>query len=220
MWSPGGALGKQRQHDVAAVVVGEHLAGRRDLGMTAEHSQVVLGADQLVDRNREHVVGDRLDGVLVEIVADPRPVAEQVLDRDGFVDQWEVGAEQGPSGRVQRQHATLDQSHHHQRREALGATGDRGTRRGVHRHRPTTVGESNRPVPWRPSGQFEPDQSCEALAGEQGVDLAVAGRLAHAVRRYTSTTSPFGCQLSVEVLVQECDHLGPDLGRQVGIVRT
>ena len=94
-----GPLGDQGQHDVAAVAVGEPLAGRELRRVAVEHGEVLLGGHQLVHRHRQQVVGDVELSVLVEVVADPRPVRQQVLDGDGVVDQRQVIAEHatGPS---------------------------------------------------------------------------------------------------------------------------
>ena len=51
-------LGDQRQHDVAAVAVGEALAGRELRRVSVEHGEELLGGRELVHRDRQHVVGD------------------------------------------------------------------------------------------------------------------------------------------------------------------
>ena len=49
--------------------------------MPAEHGQVGLGAGELVRRHREHVVGDLVPVLLIEVVADAGPVRQQMLAR-------------------------------------------------------------------------------------------------------------------------------------------
>ena len=114
------AFGQQREHDVAAVVVGEPLAGGEHGRVPVQHRQVLLGRRQLVHRHRHHVVGDVADGVLVEVVADPGTVGQQVLDGDVVGDQGQVVAEQRAGGGVEPERPALDQGHDRQRGEALG----------------------------------------------------------------------------------------------------
>jgi hypothetical protein len=59
-----------------------------------QHRQVPLGRGELVHGDRQHVVGDVGEGVLVEIVPDPRAVGQQVLDGDVVGDEGQVVAEQ------------------------------------------------------------------------------------------------------------------------------
>ena len=65
---PAGALPDQRQDDEAAVVVREPLAGWEPLRMPIQDGEVVRGRRQPVHRDGQHVVGHRLDDVLVEVV--------------------------------------------------------------------------------------------------------------------------------------------------------
>ena len=66
--------------------------------------------------------------VLVEVVADPGAVREEVLDRDLVGDQRQVVAEQRAGGRRQREDAVLDQARDRQRRQPLDAARDRELR--------------------------------------------------------------------------------------------
>ena len=75
-------------------------------------------------RDRQHVVGDVPVVVLVEVVPDPGPVREQVLNGDGVLDQRQVRAEQAPSGRAPLEQPLLDQAHHGQGGHALHRAGD------------------------------------------------------------------------------------------------
>jgi hypothetical protein len=86
-------LGDERQHDVAAVAVGEALARREGGRVPVEHREIVLGRRQLVDGDRHDVVGDLAAVALVEVVPDPRPVAQQMLDGDVVADHRKVRAE-------------------------------------------------------------------------------------------------------------------------------
>jgi hypothetical protein len=88
---------------------------------------------QAVGRDRHHVVVHVPAGVLVEIVADAGRVLQEVLDRDGVVDQRQVRAEV-PAGRVAQTHgAGLDESQHGQGGERLAPAGD--AEPGLHRVR-------------------------------------------------------------------------------------
>src|SRR5690606_491431 len=121
----GGALEEHGEHHVPTVAVGEARTGREDLAVAVEQRQVRLRRGERVHRGGQDVVGDLPVGVLVEVVADAGGVGEQVLHRDGVVDEGQVGAEQLPSGLVQPQRAVLDEPHHRQRGERLAAAGDR-----------------------------------------------------------------------------------------------
>src|SRR6185312_8060687 len=105
------ALGDERQDDVAGVAVCEALAGRELARVAVEHHEVVLGGRELVDRYGHHVVLDLEAGFLVEVVADARPVRQEVLDRHPVVDHRQIAAEDGAGGRRQLEHAFLDQAH-------------------------------------------------------------------------------------------------------------
>ena len=67
-------LGDQGEHDVAAVAVGEPLAGRELGRVAAEHGEVVLRLHELVDGDGHQVGGEVEVFLLVEVVADARPV--------------------------------------------------------------------------------------------------------------------------------------------------
>jgi hypothetical protein len=84
-----------------------------------EHRQELPGCHQLVHRHRHHVAVHVADGVLVEVVTDPRPVRQQVLDRHVVGYQGQVLPEQRAGGRTQLERRALDQAHHGQGREAL-----------------------------------------------------------------------------------------------------
>ena len=71
------------------------------------------------------------EGVLVEVVADPGPVGQQVFDRHVVGDEGQVVAEQRARGRVEREGPSLDQGHDRQCRQALGAA--RGRELGLDR---------------------------------------------------------------------------------------
>ena len=108
------------EHDVAPVAVGERRPWGELLREPVEDLQVVLARLQSVHGHGHHVVGDLAARRLVEVVADARAVAEEVLDRHPVVDQGQVGAEQGAGRGRQLERAELDQAHHHQRGEPLG----------------------------------------------------------------------------------------------------
>ena len=86
-------LRDQREHDEAAVAVGELLAGRELGREPVEHGEELLGRRELLHRHRHHVVAQLALLVLVEVVADPRPVGQELLDGHPVVDEREVGAE-------------------------------------------------------------------------------------------------------------------------------
>ena len=88
------ALGEEREHDVPTVVVGEALARGEHAREAVEHRQVLLGRGKPVHGHGHHVRRDVVERVLVEVVADPRPVGEQVLDGHVAGDQRQVAAQQ------------------------------------------------------------------------------------------------------------------------------
>src|SRR3954470_8139923 len=85
-------LRDQGEQDVAAVAVGEALAGRELLRVTVENFEIRLGRRKLLSRDWKQVLREVQIELLVEVVADPRPVREQVLDGDALVDEREIGA--------------------------------------------------------------------------------------------------------------------------------
>ena len=92
--------------------------------MPVEHRQVLLGGRQLVHGHGQHVVGDLVTGVFVEVVADARPVREQLFHRDVVGDERQVPAEDGTGRRGEAQGILLDQADDRQRGHALRAAGD------------------------------------------------------------------------------------------------
>lgn len=78
-----------------------------------------------MDGHREHIVGDRVVGLLVEVVTDARSVSQQLLDRHLVIDQWQVLGQQRTSGGGWLELAFLDQAHHRQGGQPLGAAGNR-----------------------------------------------------------------------------------------------
>jgi hypothetical protein len=77
-----------------------------------------------MDRDLHDVIGDRSVEILVEVIADPRTVREQVLDGHAVVDQWQVADEHRAGGRRQREASLLDQAHDREGREPLGPARD------------------------------------------------------------------------------------------------
>jgi hypothetical protein len=67
-------LGNQREHDVAAVAVGEPLARWEGGAVAVEDDEVLLGRRELVHWNRHQILGDLVICVLVEVVTDARSV--------------------------------------------------------------------------------------------------------------------------------------------------
>jgi hypothetical protein len=86
-------LGDQREHDEAAVAVRELLACGELRRMPVEYFEVLLGRRELLHRDRQHVrVAVEVD-LLVEIVADPRTVRQEMLDRYVIADEREIVGE-------------------------------------------------------------------------------------------------------------------------------
>ena len=77
-----------------------------------------------MNRHREHVVGDVGVALFVEVVADPRSVREQMLDRHVVGDERQVGTEHGTGGGGEVERARFDQPHDRQRGQALPAARD------------------------------------------------------------------------------------------------
>ena len=134
---------------------------------------------------------------LVEVVADPRPVRQQVLDRHGVVDEGQVVAEQLARPGVEAEHAVLDEAHHGERREPLRATGDADAGVVGERHAVGAVGEPVRVHERLLAGPVDPDDPGEAVASAP--PSAVVGEVAHCSlpsstvarpRRNVATTRP------------------------------
>ena len=118
-------LGDQREDDVAAVAVAEPLASRELGWMPVEHRQVLLGCRKILGRHGEHIVGDVVAGLLVEVVTDTRPVRQQVLDRDVAAYEREIGAQHRARGRGHAQRIVCDQADHGECGQAFRSAGDR-----------------------------------------------------------------------------------------------
>ena len=141
--------------------------------------------------------------VLVEVVPDPGPVAQQVLDRDRIVDQGQVGAEQLPGPGVEPEHAVLDQTHHGERGEGLGAAGDADPGADGHRHPVGAVGEPVGPAQQLPVGAVDADHPgerglgghlvdgrCQLLPSRHGVTAPSRPARSALPRRNVATTRP------------------------------
>jgi hypothetical protein len=115
----GRALGEKRENDVAAVAVRERRAGLELLRVPAQHDEVVLRGGERVYRDGQDVVRDLAGSVLVQVVADPRAMGEEMLDRDVVADEREIFPENGASAGGEVERAGLDQAHDGQRRQAL-----------------------------------------------------------------------------------------------------
>ncbi len=112
------ALRHQRQQHETAVAVGESRARRAHLRPAVEHRHERLGVVELMQGAVDHVVGDRT-ARLVDVVADARRVGQQVLDRDGVVDEREIVAEEGPHQVVERERPVIDERSDRDRGETL-----------------------------------------------------------------------------------------------------
>jgi hypothetical protein len=76
---PALTLGDQGQDHVSAVAIAEPLAGPEFGRVPAEHGQVRPGAGELVRRHREHVAGDLVPVLLIEVAAEPERCAGRCL---------------------------------------------------------------------------------------------------------------------------------------------
>jgi hypothetical protein len=86
------SLRYQGEHDVTAVAVGEAVTGS-ELGQLAGQDRKVRRCPvKLMHRNVEHVIGD-LHGLLVEVVTNPGPVREEMLDAHLITDQRKIRTE-------------------------------------------------------------------------------------------------------------------------------
>ena len=90
-----------------------------------------LGRREVLHGDGHEVVGEVEVELLVEVVAYPRAVREQVLDRDPVVDEREVGAEHRTSCRLETQRPVLDETHDDERRQSFGPTRDANCVSGV-----------------------------------------------------------------------------------------
>jgi hypothetical protein len=123
--NPADSLGDQREDRVSAVAVGEPFAGRELGRVPPEHRQVLLSCRKILRWRREHVVGELVVGVLIEVVTDARPVRQQVLDRHVLAYERQVCAQHRARGGGQAQHAIADQADHRGRGQPLRSAGDR-----------------------------------------------------------------------------------------------
>ena len=105
------ALGDQREQHIAPVAVRESFIGSELLRVPAENREVLLGCPQLVNRYGHHVVVDREVGLFVEVVADARPVREQLLDGHVVGDQRKIASEYRTRRCFEAQKTLLDQTH-------------------------------------------------------------------------------------------------------------
>src|SRR3954452_20042189 len=74
--SAGRALGDEREHDVAAVAVGEALTGRELRWVAVEDGEVVLRRRELVHRDGHQILVEIEVVLLVEVITDPRAMCE------------------------------------------------------------------------------------------------------------------------------------------------
>ena len=172
--------------------------------MTVQHGEELLGGRQLVDRHGQHVVVVVVLLVLVEVVADARPVGEELLDGDPVVDQWEVSAEHRPGRRVQAELTLLHEAHHGQGRQPLRAAGDPELRVDRRRDAKTAVRQAVRPLHGGPAIEVDPDQTRQAHVGGDPVDqiaqpVAVVAGVSHASQAHTPR-----CDGSPEYADQAC----------------
>ena len=79
--------------------------------MSVEDGEVLLARCELVHRDRHQVLVDVDVRVLVEVVAGPRAVREQVLDGDVVADEQEVVAEERAGRRGELGHSLVDEAH-------------------------------------------------------------------------------------------------------------
>ena len=135
------ALGEQSEQHESGVVVGEPLARRALLGVAREDGQEVLGVLEGVDGHLQDVVGD-LALVLIQVVADPGGVGEQVADRHGVIDQRQIDSQHRAHGAVEGQRPLVDQRADDQGGEALGDAGDTQAVPARHRDLLRTIGQA------------------------------------------------------------------------------
>jgi hypothetical protein len=151
--------------------------------MAVQHREVAVRRVELVDRDRQYVLVDIGVCLLVEVVADPGPMHEQLSDGHVVGDQRKIRAEQRSRRRIHADHAVLDQAHHRECREGLRTAGDREARG-------CRVGDPVRPVR-HPVGGFqaevagplEADDAREADAFGQLVELASQALSVHCAPR-------------------------------------
>ena len=145
--------------------------GGKTVGNPSSTDEVVLGRDELLDGHRQHVVGDLVTGILVEVVADARPVREQVLDRHAVVDQREIVAEHRTCRRLETERAFLDEAHHGERRPPLHAAREREPRVDGVGDRVPPVGESVRLRELELTGTVDPHDAGEVRFPGGRIDL-------------------------------------------------
>jgi hypothetical protein len=113
--------GDERENHEAAVGVREALPGRELRREPVEDSEICLGRVELVHGHCQQVGVEVELLLLVDVVADPRAVREQVLDRHVVADEREVVAEERAGGGRELERAVLDEAHDRERSEALRA---------------------------------------------------------------------------------------------------
>lgn len=161
--------------------VGEPLVRGEDGHVAVEDGQELLRALQLVHRDRHQVVGDLVPGGLVEVVADARPVGEQMLDGDTVADEPQVGSQHRTRRRCQIEHSVLDQPYDGQRRQTLGGTGRREPGRDRVGDAVGAVGEPERLLEPHVAGVIDPHD-----AGKPGAARDVVNPVRESSRRGVS----------------------------------
>jgi hypothetical protein len=168
------SLGDDREHDEAAVAVRDIRTCSELRRMAVEDRHVVLRPEECVHGNRHRVVGDlELVVALVEVVADPGAMREQMLDRDVVGDERKVISEHGARGRVEREHAVLDEAHDRERGHALEAARGRELRLRCVRLSAVASREPVAALDDDLISAVDPDSSGEARLRGDRVDIAL-----------------------------------------------
>jgi hypothetical protein len=99
-------------------------------------------------------------------------VREEVLHRHAVVDQREVAAEQGTSGRRELQPAFLDEADDGERREAFRPARDPEARVDLVRDLKAAMRETVRLLQLDPVAAVDPNDAREPGLGSEGVEIA------------------------------------------------
>jgi hypothetical protein len=109
-------------------------------------------------RNVEHVIGG-VHGLLVEVITNPGPVREKLLDADLITDQRKIIPEYVTGWRTQGKSILLDQADHDESGEALDPALDRELGVDVVGDLVPSICQPNRGRPWLPPAPIHPDHT-------------------------------------------------------------
>jgi hypothetical protein len=138
-----------------------------------EDCQVLLGRRELVHRDRHEVLVHVDIRVLVEVVADPRAVREQVLDGHVVADERKLVSEKRARRRGELEHSVVDEAHDREGRQPLRTAREREPRVWRVRDPVTTMRVAVRLLDLGPPPAVHSHDTREAGLGGDCVELVL-----------------------------------------------